>query len=191
MGWDCRCFVRRRVAEISIHPSRVGWDLRLLHLITRKSHFNPPIPCGMGPARWRRGQRERHFNPPIPCGMGHEIHSAKIDSLMISIHPSRVGWDISPIAAGARRCISIHPSRVGWDYEAWFEDKDAEIFQSTHPVWDGTVDPTKAFLIIYISIHPSRVGWDHPSGRRTWRDCDFNPPIPCGMGLLRSARSDN
>ena len=79
------------------------------------------------------------------------------------------------------------------------------IFQSTHPVWDGTGDAQKPRKKIAISIHPSRVGWDtltyaenmrdpkfqstHPVwdgtikfAGMTGRPADFNPPIPCGMG---------
>ncbi len=34
--------------------------------------------------------------------------------------------------------ISIHPSRVGWDGYLIMEFKSILEFQSTHPVWDGT-----------------------------------------------------
>ena len=34
--------------EISIHPSRVGWDQPDLFRSLRCQNFNPPIPCGMG-----------------------------------------------------------------------------------------------------------------------------------------------
>ena len=80
--------------------------------------------------------------------------------------------------------ISIHPSRVGWDGAGWQLDDWSYGFQSTHPVWDGTIglallifpglfqsthpvwDGTHLlfllFLLQIISIHPSRVGWDSP-----------------------------
>ncbi len=34
------------------------------------------------------------------------------------------------------------------------------VFQSTHPVWDGTYSDDMKELAEKISIHPSRVGWD-------------------------------
>ena len=123
---------------ISIHPSRVGWDQQLGARQCGFADFNPPIPCGMGPrglhagGRWRRFQSThpvwdgtrswrrrfrltRNFNPPIPCGMG----------------PLRGAYV-------ALRRISIHPSRVGWDIRDMIGKTDTGQFQSTHPVWDGT-----------------------------------------------------
>ena len=34
--------------QISIHPSRVGWDLARRSAVHGAADFNPPIPCGMG-----------------------------------------------------------------------------------------------------------------------------------------------
>ena len=34
------------------------------------------------------------------------------------------------------------------------------VFQSTHPVWDGTKQSAAREFLAWISIHPSRVGWD-------------------------------
>ncbi len=59
--------------------------------------------------------------------------------------------------------ISIHPSRVGWDTLSLSVDMERKRFQSTHPVWDGTRIPHLQSLAKY----------------------DFNPPIPCGMGLVK------
>ena len=36
--------------------------------------------------------------------------------------------------------ISIHPSRVGWDIDDGELVGVYDIFQSTHPVWDGTIN---------------------------------------------------
>ena len=124
---------------ISIHPSRVGWD-----------------------AGRNRPQRRQStdFNPPIPCGMGRRSHLSHLRPAYISIPPSRVGWDASWRESEGEPSISIHPSRVGWDVggnDFWV---DLSLFQSTHPVWDGT----------QLSTHS-------PSSSE-----NFNPPIPCGMG---------
>ena len=103
--------------------------------------------------------------------------------------------------------ISIHPPRVGRD-----QDPNKIIpllmqFQSTLPVWGGTSALYPPATAGGISIHPPRVGRDgltpalgqgtqqisiHPP--RVGRDCSadvwacktwyFNPPSPCGEGLL-------
>ena len=60
----------------------------------RVGDFNPPIPCGMGPWRICRVHRGKgYFNPPIPCGMGLSARMETESFVLISIHPSRVGWD--------------------------------------------------------------------------------------------------
>ena len=80
-------------------------------------------------------------------------------------------------------------------------------FQSTLPVWGGTVQPIHNGVNYHeISIHPPRVGRDKQlnkkimkrgifqstlpvwggtgNGRRGWRRRGyFNPPSPCGEGL--------
>ena len=145
---------------ISIHPSRVGWDLPCTRAATRCQNFNPPIPCGMGRMIRTSPSACWNFNPPIPCGMGR-------------------GGETS-----------------------WTLD---DVFQSTHPVWDGTsLDSDKKYLHLYfnppipcgmgrahspqvctgitISIHPSRVGWDENCLDAAADELHFNPPIPCGMG---------
>ena len=78
------------------------------------------------------------FNPPIPCGMGHTTWLAVWLAMAISIHPSRVGWDCSWTQTSSK----------------------CSLFQSTHPVWDGTWPDRWYRHHRRISIHPSRVGWD-------------------------------
>ena len=173
------------IVDISIHPSRVGWDSTGARSFRRLRYFNPPIPCGMGPSgSFCSCIAASNFNPPIPCGMGQRLMVISPDSSSFqSTHPV---WDGTVIIL-QRKCvsgqISIHPSRVGWDAlingavvavtdfnppipcgmgrDSSETATDADIFQSTHPVWDGTIalldDLIRVFLI---SIHPSRVGWD-------------------------------
>ena len=147
-------------------------------------YFNPPIPCGMGHQALRLDRNPNtDFNPPIPCGMGHAFDIATESFRVISIHPSRVGWDFAavhvvsskfefqsthPVWDGTLRRlypfqtghISIHPSRVGWDICRRISATNHRTFQSTHPVWDGTAGSWWWSLRAQISIHPSRVGWD-------------------------------
>ena len=59
--------------QISIHPSRVGWDRRRFLIMAAHTRFQSTHPV------WD-GTTDGHS----PCAC-----------LMISIHPSRVGWDSS------------------------------------------------------------------------------------------------
>ena len=59
-------------------------------------------------------------------------------------------------------------------------------FQSAHPVWERTFLANLTLYSREISIHPSRVGWDVDCAASCGAVVDFNPPIPCGMGHLRS-----
>ena len=58
--------------------------------------------------------------------------------------------------------ISIHPPRAGRD------------LQLLHSIFNGDV----------ISIHPPRAGRDATGCSTAQRRVDFNPPAPCGAGLL-------
>ena len=114
---------------------------------------------GRSGSGWGSG-RAPNFNPPIPCGMGRIFHVLCVCECDISIHPSRVGWDSFDVRANL----------------------DSFAFQSTHPVWDGTIFVVDVLGAVRISIHPSRVGWDGAVIQRAAQLADFNPPIPCGMG---------
>ena len=163
--WDGTFVFHVRRGSVSFQSTHPVWDGTLS--IKRRSyhtiHFNPPIPCGMGlssvlfnltivfisihPSRvgWDSGRLWRRcgptdFNPPIPCGMGRPTIWLLRSSEIISIHPSRVGWD-TVACSSLILCIriSIHPSRVGWDVALAVAGTAAGRFQSTHPVWDGTL----------------------------------------------------
>ena len=56
---------------------------------------------------------------------------------------------------------------MGWDERVHGLDLVEVIFQSTHPVWDGTKIIQGTYGYIDISIHPSRVGWDRLT--RIWQ----------------------
>ena len=145
---------------ISIHPSRVGWDSWDQPGAAMRFDFNPPIPCGMGPVQ----------HSPVAYVEVISIHPSRVGwdidilspilSCRISIHPSRVGWDRQGYRKDGFQNISIHPSRVGWDLPTRLRSLRATLFQSTHPVWDGTKPVRQCHHAESISIHPSRVGWD-------------------------------
>ena len=184
VGWDRRRSPRV-MSKKSFQSTHPVWD-GTKYLAVRGSglgYFNPPIPCGMGPYFKSARNRRSDFNPPIPCGMGPAYHTAAITASQFqSTHPV---WDGTlsparsptprryfnpPIPCGmgpaatsrpdAHISISIHPSRVGWDQATVPLPLPATIFQSTHPVWDGTTESIAVVLRGLISIHPSRVGWD-------------------------------
>ena len=124
---------------ISIHPPRVGRDSCWRCKPRSAPYFNPPSPCGEGHRRDRWQLRHlRHFNPPSPCGEGPDLPMVVFSPLAISIHPPRVGRDRHPVPKRCRR----------WS------------FQSTLPVWGGTIVVIALAVILWISIHPPRVGRD-------------------------------
>ena len=125
--------------------------------------------------------------------------------MSISIHPPRVGWDVAvlyfsrlpadfnpptpcgvgPQSSGRCTCpppISIHPPRVGWDRRDRCPWAPSTRFQSTHPVWGGTISLSPVDGCELISIHPPRVGWDARCYTHTQSQRHFNPPTPCGVG---------
>ena len=185
VGWDeLLSLLTQAESRISIHPSRVGWDTVAKFRLTAPWAFQSTHPVWDGtPIRCSHRQMDVDFNPPIPCGMGRVGDVFHQGFCVISIHPSRVGWDQRgrfrraerrnfnpPIPCGMGHSrqvsidrpmgISIHPSRVGWDIVEQFNGYIEEAFQSTHPVWDGTQQYLGDGSRWKISIHPSRVGWD-------------------------------
>ena len=181
-------YIGLNTLDISIHPSRVGWDRGQGTTTPEFIHFNPPIPCGMGQFFLARlFCLVRNFNPPIPCGMGLPFPPMLIPMFLFqSTHPV---WDGTRQRGllSANNGISIHPSRVGWDFLGDEKQADAMIFQSTHPVWDATRLPEHIHPELLISLLPSRVGWDIARQRFRLVLEHFNPPIPCGMGLQQTS----
>ena len=100
-----------------------------------------------------------NFNPPIPCGMGQGGRTMPTSQELISIHPSRVGWDQKKSCSLDSNEISIHPSRVGWDDIVLKNRRSALDFNPPIPCGMGHAQPGRASA-----------------------DQNFNPPIPCGMG---------
>ena len=125
------------------------------------------------------------FQSTHPVWDGTQEQRAAGMAAQISIHPSRVGWDRKLHPREPERIISIHPSRVGWDCGKTPRSSRRPdfnppipcgmglsdpasvltnaVFQSTHPVWDGTLPSDTTKTDTAISIHPSRVGWDAAS----------------------------
>ena len=70
----------------------------------------------------------------------------------------------------------------------WADKKARELFQSTLPVRGGTPPSFLSLVAEIISIHPPRAGRDTAiffiTGGRNY----FNPPSPCGEGLVKLAQ---
>ena len=101
--------------DISIHPPRVGWDDIVPFQTPPPRYFNPPTPCGVGLICNFQRLLEIDFNPPTPCGVGLEstwTGAAKIQ--FQSTHPVW-GGTAGRLPHLRHSDISIHPHRVGWD----------------------------------------------------------------------------
>ena len=102
------------------------------------------------------------FNPPSPCGEGPGC---------------------APLPS-AHMAVSIHPPRVGRDLPSFLLYHRLPLFQSTLPVWGGTV------AVPFPSISQLRFNPPSPCGEGPLKSplcyflCGFNPPSPCGEGLL-------
>ena len=138
---------------ISIHPSRVGWDILIYPAAPDHLNFNPPIPCGMGHVKTEADLYSYKFQSTHPVWDG-TFTSALYLSSALDFNP--------PIPCGMGRSPTITHTWLG-------------AFQSTHPVWDGTSAHDVTAHIFGISIHPSRVGWDSKKYMITYISCDSYP----------------
>ena len=81
-----------------------------------------------------------HFNPRTPYGMRQalQVHSAIL--LAISIHAPHTGCDGNKYEnQELLEGISIHAPHTGCDRGALYRQKIYDIFQSTHPIRDATL----------------------------------------------------
>ena len=156
------------VPDISIHPPRAGRDFTRTKGSAPSMNFNPPAPCGAGPAQQKGPPGPHDFNPPAPCGAGLEDGTIpEVSVVFQSTRPVR-GGTYDNVRLPILMRISIHPPRAGRDL---------------HPCWIQV--PSR------ISIHPPRAGRDdnHPQDSRI--TVHFNPPAPCGAGHQRNPHSKN
>ena len=147
--------------NISIHPSRVGWDLSWTTLRSLSQYFNPPIPCGMGQEEADGVVLSDNFNPPIPCGMGPRQRK-RISTTAVHFNPPiPCGMGLSALYSASLSRFDFNPPiPCGMGPDSEVITIVGGVFQSTHPVWDGTWGDKKVADLSSISIHPSRVGWD-------------------------------
>ena len=146
---------------ISIHPPRVGWDVDAPTGGGEEWISIHPPRVGWDLSIPPQEMLMPRFQSTHPVWGGTSPCCSGTDGCYISIHPPRVGWDIFSAEGCGVPIISIHPPRVGWDECVQRQSAEVEI-----------------------SIHPPRVGWDCPLLASLSRLPNFNPPTPCGVGLL-------
>ena len=154
----------------STHPVWGGTHAGLLQsLYLLPISIHPPRVGWDARADFKR-QAKKNFNPPTPCGVG------------------RIFYDY-------RRCWLYFnpPTPCGVGRLAFCHFLGHQTFQSTHPVWGGTLSWAPQTDFVYISIHPPRVGWDTFSQFCYCCLSYFNPPTPCGVGrgLSQVPKVDN
>ena len=187
-------------------PAPCGAGLRSAACSTIRCYFNPPAPCGAGPLHCCLSGPEKDFNPPAPCGAGPWDHSClSLPQIFQSTRPLRGGTRDVP-AQWRIFVISIHPPLAGRDMTGCWRCPYHGTFQSTRPLRGGTrrcsghrsarpisIHPPlagrdhRACLIVQeavISIHPPLAGRDSGVPRAGADDGHFNPPAPCGAGLV-------
>ena len=129
-----------------------------------QANFNPPAPCGAGPAQQRIPRRPCDFNPPAPCGAGRLPGCIYLDKGGISIHPPRAGRDGWPRAPRQSPMDFNPPAPCGAGLEQLTMMCNCLKFQSTRPVRGGTCRTKTCCLTMGISIHPPRAGRDAQAG---------------------------
>ena len=160
-------------------------------------YFNPPTPCGVGLGFLSAVSSPERFQSTHPVWGGTALLSAlglsdqfqsthpvwggtlrKLDTddtVDISIHPPRVGWDCStcpqrrfssyfnpPTPCGVGRAASSccrkqshfnPPTPCGVGRRCSTSRRSSTGFQSTHPVWGGTAIIHKVNLMIYCIMY--------------------------------------
>ena len=140
-----------------------------------------------------QGRRIAYFNPPAPCGAGLLRTFTPFDASQFqSTRPVR-GGTVAP-GCVARLLVEFQSTRpVRGGTSGIVLDYVTIEFQSTRPVRGGTEGRKLINPVTGISIHPPRAGRDNPIMIQSADDLDFNPPAPCGAGLVnciaRSSRS--
>ena len=124
------------------------------------------------------------IHPPLA---GRDDTASLVEILRdISIHPPLAGRDLDYLVVVFETLISIHPPLAGRDEIADVEIMLEQIFQSTRPLRGGTpADKRNVVIQVFQSTRPLRGGTMvrfPPNSFPTY----FNPPAPCGAGLLCS-----
>ena len=187
-------------------PCGVGRELFSCTDTRRKFQSTHPLRGGTITV-WPLAPTSRAFQSTHPLRGGTINNVILSNVLLISIHPPLAGWDRENYQCqGLYGSISIHPPLAGWDRERWsvyvlnrhFNPPTpcgvgliccspiflTARFQSTHPLRGGTIKDDADVFTTAISIHPPLAGWDGLAAGFDYSFADFNPPTPCGVGLV-------
>ena len=192
--------------DISIHRSLAGPDISLDYSHSKKSNFNPQVPCGTRLHIPKNRECQHAFQSTGPLRDPTTTFFRRRRDCYISIHRSLAGPDtsfgdtLSPISnfnpqvpCGTRPAdnssllssttISIHRSLAGPDLANLFAWPVSAEFQSTGPLRDPTFLQAFGLLADRISIHRSLAGPDIGGMRDGSAGGNFNPQVPCGTRL--------
>ena len=101
--------------DISIHPPRVGRDIRgMRNPMNSWISIHPPR-VGRDCCGWASSRKPTVFQSTLPVWGGTFPAMVGYAACYISIHPPRVGRDMPREALETVSNISIHPPRVGRD----------------------------------------------------------------------------
>ena len=149
------------VKGISIHPPHAGRDYVTAIRFMAFCPFQSTRPMRGGTwTSWRRTMGFQDFNPPAPCGAGPAEMSPPFPYTEFqSTRPMRggtLGGGILDNTLG----ISIHPPHAGRDWKQTTKMAWDKKFQSTRPMRGGTNLTSALTKIFSISIHPPHAGRD-------------------------------
>ena len=174
-------------------PSPCGEGLRNGGYFTALSVFQSTLPVWGGTKFSRPARAGQAFQSTLPVWGGTCKNARKTAKTGVSIHPPRVGRDSQFVSLFKGLLgVSIHPPRVGRDCAnlsgcdiangfnppspcgegpiSFMLDVPLGLFQSTLPVWGGTLYHHDLYLLIQVSIHPPRVGRDFSVNAETGRE---------------------
>ena len=193
-------------SAISIHPPLAGRDRHVFSDNRARDDFNPPAPCGAGPALAVTSLVLGVFQSTRPLRGGTLSPRRRMSSwLFQSTRPLR-GGTIEHPPGNTCRGISIHPPLAGRD-SLWLafifcvlyfnppapcgaglqkgpKWPEMVVFQSTRPLRGGTGKEFITCSLTRISIHPPLAGRDQRRSVSRAAAANFNPPAPCGAGLF-------
>ena len=169
--------------NISIHPPRTGWDLRLCPSACRPIISIHPPRTGWDDRRWPCCVSPRwiSIHPPRTGWDRKQMGDRQAQAGFQSTHPARGGTPGIPALRRARD-ISIHPPRTGWDF---FLGIQYFVFIYFNPPTPHGVGHAQRYIRPVSRSHfnpptPHGVG---PRGHRAaGRRTHFNPPTPHGVG---------
>ena len=123
--------------RISIHPPRVGWDRADVPFIGGKYDFNPPTPCGVGLGFLSAVSSPERFQSTHPVWGGTALLSALgLSDQFQSTHPVW-GGTLRKLDTDDTVDISIHPPRVGWDCSTCPQRRFSSYFNPPTPCGVG------------------------------------------------------